>query len=130
MDIPIIKEAFRMFMDSHKDWAPYEYVHKEDQGLMLFMNTLIDTTPTLCHIVECGEEKDICNLLMILSENIELSPMVIVMEKCIVANFKRRENLQMPISKEIVQWFRKGGWKFPKLDIEMNIEMDIELTKS
>ena len=119
MDIPIVKEAFRMFMAVHKDWAPYEYVHKEDQELMLFMNTLIDTTPTLCHIVERGEEKDMIKLLEDLSDDMSLSPMVVVMEKCIVANFKRRENLQMPVSKEIVQWFRKGGWKFPKLDIEV-----------
>ena len=117
--IQIIKESFRKFMDVHKDWTPYDYVHKEDQDLMMFMNGLIDTTPILENLLGRGEEKDICKLLEDLSDDIALSPMVIALEKSIVANFKRREHLQMPVSKEIVQWFRKGGWKFPKLDIEM-----------
>ena len=117
--ISIIKDLFLKFMDAHKDWTPYDYVHKEDQELMIFMNGLIDTTPILENLLGRGEEKDMIKLLQDLSDDISLSPMVIALEKSIVANFKRREHLQMPVSKEIVQWFRKGGWKFPKLDIEL-----------
>ena len=86
---------------------------------MMFMNGFIDTTPILENLLGRGEEKDICKLLENLSDDYTLSPMVIALEKSIVANFKRREHLQMPVSKEIVEWFRKGGWKFPKLDIEL-----------
>ena len=114
-----IEKSLEMFMNQNPELTHYDIIHKENKELIHFMNNVIDTSPLLCQILESGTEKDMCALLSSLSENIDLSSMVIALQKSIVANFKRREDLQENISIELVRWFRKGGWKFPKLDIEL-----------
>ena len=113
-----LKQSLKEFMDSHKDWTGWDYIHKEDQSLILFMNGLIDTDPILRTILAAGTEKDMYELLENLGTDESLSPMIIALEKNMVNNLKRREDLQEPVSLEIVRWFRRCGWKFPKLEVE------------
>jgi len=113
-----LKQSLKEFMDSHTDWTGWDYVHKEDEMLIAFMNHLIDTDPNLTRMMLSGKEEDICELLKNLGEDTELSPIVVALQKNIVNNLKRHENLQKPVSLEIVRWFRRCGWKFPKLEVE------------
>ena len=118
MDLQMIENSLKEFMDGHPDLTAYDYIHKEDQDLLLFMNGLIENSVLLQGILEFGTEKDMIDFLEVISEKSELSALVICLEKNMVANLKKREDLQQTISKEIVRWFRRGGWKFPKLNIE------------
>ena len=49
-----LKQSLKEFMDSHKDWTGWDYIHKEEQPLILFMNNLMDTDPILRTILEWG----------------------------------------------------------------------------
>jgi hypothetical protein len=115
----ILKQSLKEFMDSHKDWTGWDYIHKEEQTLIVFMNGLIDNSPILQTILAKGTEKDMYELLENLGKDESLSPIIIALEKNIVNNLKRRENLQEPVSLEVVRWFRRFGWKFPKLEVEL-----------
>jgi len=121
-----LKQSLKGFMDSHKDWTGWDYVHKEDETLIAFMNHLIDTEPNLRTMMLSGKEEDICELLKNLGEDTELSPIVVALQKNIVNNLKRHENLQKPVSLELVRWFRKCGWKFPKLEVEKESSVVVE----
>ena len=121
-----IEKSFETFMNQNPELTHFDIVHKENKELILFMNNVIENSPLLCQILESGTEKDMCALLEGLSANIHISSMIIALEKSMVANLKRREDLQENISIELVRWFRKGGWKFPKLDIELkNVSSNI-----
>jgi len=113
-----IEKSLQTFMDENPELSHYDIVHKENKQMIVFMNDLIDKSPLLLQLLESGTDKHMFDLLTSLSANINLSPMVVALQKSIVANFKRREDLQESISIELVRWFRKGGWKFPKLSIE------------
>ena len=119
-----LKQSLKEFMDSHKDWTGWDYIHKEEESLILFMNHHIDTDPTLRRILAVGTEKDMYELLENLGKDESLSPIIIALEKNIVNNLKRHENLQRPVSLEIVRWFRRCGWKFPKLEVESSVVAD------
>jgi hypothetical protein len=78
----------------------------------------MDTDLTLKTILAIGTEKDMYELLENLGTDESLSPIIIALEKNMVNNLKRREDLQEPVSLEIVRWFRRCGWKFPKMNVE------------
>ena len=113
-----LKQSLKEFMDLHKDWTAKDYIDKEDQDMILFMNNLIDTDPNMTTILAVGKEIDIDKLLDTIATDTELSPVVIALQKNMVNNLKRREDLQMPVSLEIVRWFRRFGWRFPELEVE------------
>ena len=114
----MVESSLKSFMNAHPDMTGYDYVHKETQELIIFMNDLIETNPVLTQLLESGTEQDMMNLLNDLSVDYELSPIVIALEKSMVAHLKKREDLQQKISRDIIRWFRRGGWKFPKLSTE------------
>jgi len=97
-------------------WSPEIFLRLENETLKRKVKEALTNQKYITQLAAYGTTKDIEDFAFALHEQ---TPMMIVsVLACFLDTMFLQETLNLPISKEIVEWYRKEGWQFPKFTCE------------
>jgi hypothetical protein len=100
----------------HRWWSPEVFLSLENKTLKRKVVEIIEKSTYITRLAAYGTKEDIQDFTFELHEK---TPMMIVsVLSCFLDKMFTLETHHVPISNEIVAWYRKEGWQFPKFKCE------------
>jgi len=110
----------------HRWWAPEVFLRLENKTLERKVRTTLQKHGYITQLIAQGTIVDMTTFQNELHERTPL--MIISVLAVFLDTMFLQESLGIPISLQIVEWYRKQGWKFPKFQCEVQIETIIQKT--
>lgn len=117
-------ESLKSYEEKFADWQPHHFLEAKSETLKKAVETSLQQEPMLDHFIHQGTEEEAMALVELLREEVPM--MTVATLKGILDTLYKHEALQEDISKDVVRWYRKQGWKFPEFRFE---KIEAETTK-
>jgi hypothetical protein len=100
----------------HRWWSPEIFLRLENETLKRKVKELLTDNKYILTLAAYGTTKEIQDFAASLHEQTPL--MIVSVLACFLDAMFLQETMNLPISREIVEWYRKEGWQFPKFQCE------------
>jgi hypothetical protein len=100
----------------HRWWSPEIFLRLENETLKRKVKETLSNHAYIARLAAYGTTKDIQDFTFTLHEKTPL--LIISVLACFLDTMFSQESMHLPISREIVEWYRKEGWQFPKFKCE------------
>ncbi len=123
----VFVEELRKFEVTHSWWSPQTFSRLENQTLKTFIQTTLKEHPVVQTLLQTGSEEEFETFL---AKILDASPkMITVTLACCLDTLYSMDCTEQHISRAIVAWYRKEGWKFPPF-LHEDGEQKIDETES
>ncbi len=104
-------DELRKFEVTHSWWSPQTFSRLENQTLKTFIQTTLKEHPIVQTLLQTGSEEEFETFL---AKILDVAPkMITVTLACCLDMLYDMDCTEQSISRAIVAWYRKEGWKFP-----------------
>jgi len=108
----------------HRWWAPEVFLRLENKTLERKVRATLQKHGYITRLIAQGTTLD---MMTFQNELHERTPLMIVSVLAVFLDTMfLQESLGIPISLQIVEWYRQQGWKFPKFQCEIKLESTIQ----
>jgi hypothetical protein len=92
-------------------WSPEVFLHLENQTLKRKVGAVLTNNTWITRLIAYGTIQDIETFAFELHEKVPL--MIISVLAIFLDKMYYQESIHLPVSRDIVSWYRREGWKFP-----------------
>jgi len=122
---PLIQQLKSIELE-HRWWSPEVFLRLENKTLERKVKVVLENHAWITKLVAEGTVEDIEAFKDALHEKTPL--MIVSVLACFLDRMFLQETLRLPISFQIVEWYRQQGWQFPKFQCEVKLEIAIQAT--
>lgn len=109
-------DTFKKFEAEHQWWTHETWFLPENSTIKQFVAAEILNSSSLTYFIDHGVDVEFTEFYECLRDAAPLLSTGVM--KGILDRCYQQERLQGQFSKDLVRWFRKMGWKFPKFEFE------------
>jgi hypothetical protein len=120
---PIIQQLKSIELE-HRWWSPEVFLRLENKTLERKVKAVLENHAWITKLAAEGTVQDIETFKNALHEKTPL--MIVSVLACFLDTMFLQETLRLPISIQIVGWYRQQGWQFPKFRSELQLDSAIE----
>ena len=104
----------------HRWWSPEVFLRLENKTLERKVKAVLQNNSWIINLIRQGTVQDIETFKDALHEKTPL--MIVSVLACLLDTMFLQETIGLPISIQIVEWYRQQGWQFPKFQCEIRLE--------
>jgi len=108
----------------HRWWSPEVFLRLENKTLERKVKAVLQNHAWITNLAAQGTVQDIETFKNTLHEKTPM--MIISVLACFLDTMFLQESLGLPISFQLVEWYRQQGWQFPKFRCEVQVESTIQ----
>jgi len=105
----------------HRWWSPEVFLRLENKTLERKVKATLQNHAWITNLVAQGTVKDMETFKDALHEKTPL--MIVSVLACFLDTMFLQETIGLPISIQIVKWYRQQGWQFPEFKCELNVAL-------
>jgi hypothetical protein len=101
----------------HRWWSPEIFLRLENETLRRKVKEVLQSSPYRLWLATHGTSKDIQEFADSLHER---TPLIIISAlTCFLDSMFQQETSKIPVSAQIIGWYRQQGWDFPQFKCEI-----------